>query len=59
MLIFNNLGGALSVKTCYAKFLNSSAVFLLVGIIAVGFLLKEQETPDLHAKVASAAYVEH
>gem|GEM_PF-5645478 len=29
MLMFGNLGGALSVKTCYAKFLNSSAVFFI------------------------------
>ncbi|MEH6403139.1 MAG: hypothetical protein V7750_07190 [Sneathiella sp.] len=57
MLMFSNLSGALSVKTCYSKFLSSSAVFLLVGIVAAGFLVKENESSNGYGTVATMAYV--
>ena len=56
MLMFSNLSGALSVKTCYSKFLSSSAVFLLVGIVAAGLLVEENESANGYGAIATMAY---
>ncbi|MCF8466162.1 MAG: hypothetical protein K9G33_02050 [Sneathiella sp.] len=42
-LILGNLNKALSVKSCYSKFLFSSAVFLLTFLLSAAFFM--QETP--------------
>lgn len=59
MLIFNNLGGALSVKSCYSRFLNSAAVFLLVGILAATLFVKEEESPNIYAKATTISYAKN
>ncbi len=48
-MIFNDLGTALSVKTCYSRLLSSSAVFVLLLLLASAFLISESENKKIYA----------
>tara|TARA_R110000787_G_scaffold173158_3_gene285824 strand:- start:41131 stop:41313 length:183 start_codon:yes stop_codon:yes gene_type:complete len=40
-MMFRDFNKALSVKSCYSKFLLSSAVFVLTALLSVSFLVHE------------------
>lgn len=51
-LIFNDLGSAISVKSCYSKFLSSITVILLVSLLSATFLMEKEETRQYYADLA-------
>ena len=54
-LIFNDLGTALSVKSCYSKFLSSSALILLMLLLSAAFMMEKEETHRFYANTLNLA----
>lgn len=43
-MIFNDLESALSVKSCYSRFLSSIAVILLMFLLSAAFMVDRHES---------------
>lgn len=52
-LIFNDLGSALSVKSCYSRLMSSTAVLFLVFLLCAAFLIDQNESKIFYEKTAA------
>ncbi len=57
ILIFNDMGSALSVKSCYSKFLSSIAVIALVTLLGAAFLVEEGNNQELYVWIGEEGIV--
>ncbi|GEM_PF-3722583 len=56
-LMFKDLGNSLSTRTCFSRFLTSSAVILLVFLLSAVFILDEYEEHGFGMETASYKHI--
>ncbi len=50
-LIFNDLGSAISIKSCYSRFLSSIALILLMVLLSAALLVGKNKNENVYADV--------
>ncbi len=56
-LMFKDLGNSLSTRTCFSRFLTSSAVILLVFLLSAVFIFGEHKGDGSRMETASYKHI--